>query len=164
MTTQDREVRHTPDKDLHGYRITTRSALWLTLGVGAVAGAAIAYRVLQPADRRAALAEELRHGLERTRHSGSRLLDEGKKGVRAVQEESKDLKDYLEQHLPRRKEKNSVLGKISEHESAVAVFMATLLAKGASSYLEWRDAQHARRQGRRVAAAPEPREASDTEA
>lgn len=140
-------------------KVDKQTVMLLTLGVGAIAGVVVAHRLLQSPERTSAWNKELHRGIEKVRRSGVRLLDEGRssagtlqeetqQGIRALRDEIDALKASLD---PRPSKRKSLLESIGEHERALSVFMATLMAKGVSSYFQWRDAERARAQGEAVA-------------
>lgn len=120
---------------------------WLAAGVGVIAVAVVARKLTESPTRREQLVGDLHGGYERVRRTGSELWHDGVDKAHAVEKDAHALKASMAPALdPFRS--NGLLAKMSNHESAVAAFMATLVAKGVSSYFQWRSSEQARAQGR----------------
>lgn len=126
---------------------------WLAIGAGVIAVAVVARKLTETPTRREQLLGNLQSGLGHVRQSGAELWHEGVDSAHTMQKEASALKASLAPGAHR--ETNSLLDKVSHHDGAIAAFMATLLAKGVSSYFEWKSAEEARTQGRKASSSAE---------
>ncbi|ASJ70983.1 Rho termination factor N-terminal domain-containing protein [Granulosicoccus antarcticus] len=128
--------------------IKKRPVEWLAIGAGVIAVAVVARKLTETPTRREQLLGNLQSGLGHVRQSGTELWHEGVDSAQTMQKEASALKASLAPGAGR--ENSSLLDKVTNHDGAIAAFMATLLAKGVSSYFEWKSAEEAREQGRKT--------------
>ncbi len=123
---------------------------WLAAGVGVVALAVVARKLTESPTRREQLVHDLHSGYDRVRKTGNGLWHDGIDSAHSLQNDAQALKASVASTIDSRR--NSAMpDKMSNHESAIAAFMATLVAKGVSSYFQWRSAEQARAQGKKAA-------------
>ncbi len=119
---------------------------WLAAGVGVIAVAIAARKLTETPARREQLVNELQSGYDRVRRTGNDLLHEGVDKAHALEKDAHAMKASVASALDSQS-KIGVLDRMNNHEKAIAAFMATLVAKGVSSYFQWRSTEQARAQG-----------------
>ncbi len=119
---------------------------WLAAGVGVIAVAVVARKLTETPARREQLVGDLHGGYDRVRKTGSDLWHDGIDRAHALEKEAHALKASMAPTLEPLRH-NGLLARMSNHESAIAAFMATLVAKGVSSYFQWRSTEQACAQG-----------------
>lgn len=122
---------------------------WLAAGVGIIAVAVVARKLTETPALRKQLVDEFQSGYGRVRKSGSQIWHDGLDNAQSLQDDAHALKTSLASRVAPQ-ESQGLLAKMSNHESAVAAFMATLIAKGVSSYFQWRSTEQARAQGEKA--------------
>lgn len=130
---------------------------WLAAGVGVIAVAVVARKLTENPDRRDQLVDDLHRGYGRLRQSGSEIWHDGVDSAHTLQKDADALKAALASRVSPQKD-SGPLAKLSNHESALAGFMATLVAKGVSSYFQWRSTEQARAQGENASSTDTRRE------
>ena len=125
---------------------------WLAAGVGVIAVAVVARKLTENPARRDQLVDDLQRGYGRVRKSGSEIWHDGIDSAHSLQNDAHALRASLASRVAP-EEDRGLLAKMSNHESALAGFMATLVAKGVSSYFQWRSAEKARAQGKNASSA-----------
>ncbi len=119
---------------------------WLAAGVGVIAVAVVARKLTEDPGRRHQLVDDLQSGYGRVRKSGSEFWHDGLDSAHSLQKDANALRASLASRVAPQEDKG-LLAKMSNHESALAGFMATLVAKGVASYFQWRSTEQARAQG-----------------
>ena len=94
---------------------------WITLGLGAVAAVLVTRE-----------------------HAGEELLQEGEDYVKTLRGEANSMRSAVADKVQPEQLRKSRDQSASNHESAIVAFMATVLVKGVSSYLQWRGTEKAR--------------------
>ncbi len=126
--------------------IQKRPVRWLAAGVGVIAVAVVARKLTESPTRREQLVHDLHGGYERIRKTGNGLWRDGMDSANSLQKDAQAFKASVASTID--SHRNSAMpDKVSNHESAIAAFMATLVAKGVSSYFKWRSTELARAQG-----------------
>ncbi|MGQ7847114.1 Rho termination factor N-terminal domain-containing protein [Granulosicoccus sp. 3-233] len=120
---------------------------WLALGVGAAAAVLIARELAGTKERRVRLADSLHQGVGRARQVGGELLDTGEEHVRSVRGNVESLRSSVADGIRPERESSSRSELVSKHESAIMAFMASVLVKGVSSYVNWRRLEQATANG-----------------
>ena len=117
---------------------------WITLGLGAVAAVLVTRELAGTRERRERLSGKLQEGVGRVKHAGEELLHEGEDYVKTLRGEAMSLRSAVADTVQPDHERKNRDQSASNHESAIVAFMATVLVKGVSSYLQWRGTEKAR--------------------
>lgn len=126
--------------------IQKRPVRWLAAGVGVIAVAVVARKLTESPARREQLVHDLHGGYDRIRKTGNGLWNDGMDSANSLQKDAQAFKASVASTID--SHRNSAMpDKVSNHESAIAAFMATLVAKGVASYFQWRSTELARAQG-----------------
>lgn len=121
---------------------------WVAIGASAVAAVILARQASKSPQRRQQVLGNLHQGLDKAREVGEGLLREGREQVHSLQGDARSLQSTVASNVIPNHDIQKQQTPISNHESAVAAFMATLLAKGFSSYLHWRQVERAKARAR----------------
>lgn len=117
---------------------------WITLGLGAVAAVLVTRELAGTRERRERLSGKLHQGVGRVKHAGGELLQEGEDYVKTLRGEAMSMRSAVADTVQPEQERKNREQFASNHESAIVAFMATVLVKGVSSYLQWRGTENAR--------------------
>ena len=123
---------------------------WLAAGVGVIAVAVVARKLTESPARREQLVHDLHGGYDRIRKTGNGIWHDGMDSANSLQKDAQAFKDSVASTIDSHR-KSAMPDKVSNHESAIAAFMATVVAKGVSSYFQWRSTELARAQGNAAA-------------
>ncbi len=133
-----------------GKSIQKQPVRWLAAGAGVIALAVVARKLTESPTRRDQLLHDLQGGYDRIRKTGNGLWHEGMDNANSLQKDAQAFKASVASTIDSHRN-NSMPEKVSNHESAIAAFMATLVTKGVSSYFQWRSTELAREQGNSAA-------------
>lgn len=133
---------------------TLHPLAWMAIGAGAVAAAVAVRQGAIPSSNSKRLMGQVRGGVHNVRDIGEKWVREGGRAAHDLRQDARTIaagfhpgSDHTERHDQRRDEGGR--HSTSQHESAMAAFMATLLAKGVASYFQWRSTERAREQAAR---------------
>lgn len=120
---------------------------WIAVGAGAVAAVALTRELAGSKERRARLSNHVHHGVDRVREAKEEVLQEGKEHMSSLQADARSWRAAVASSI----HPGTVSGKekesMSHGESAIAAFMASVLVKGVSGYIQWRAAEKSRLHG-----------------
>ncbi len=117
---------------------------WIALGLGTVAAVLVTRELAGTRERRERLSGKLHQGVGRVKHAGEELLQEGEDYVKTLRGEAMSMRSSVADTVQPEHERKSRDQSASNQESAIVAFMATVLVKGVSSYLQWRGAEKVR--------------------
>lgn len=130
-------------------RKTLHPLAWAAIGAGTLAAAVALKKAADSDSDRHRWLQSLQQGAGSARDLGEKWLHDGERSVGNVQNQVRSMASDLDPRGSGRQQSESKESTFSQHESALAAFMATLLAKGVASYFQWRSAERARQQGQR---------------